>query len=98
MKKNKNKLILGIAIFFIIIIGVLLAFAGRLTPNDEFETGNTAGNLNNKGLFCEQDGIVYFSNAYDNNVLYSMSPDESNVKRLNNVSVASLNADPKRIF
>jgi len=95
---NKNKFILAGFVFFIILIGVLLAFAGRISPNEDSETGNTAGNLNNKGLFCEQDGIVYFSNAYDNNVLYSMNPDETGAKRLNDVGVSSLNADPKRIF
>lgn len=98
MKENKNKFILAGVILFIIVICVLLALANRIPPNDDLETGNTAGNLNNKGLFCEQDGVVYFSNAYDHNVLYSMNPDESNVIRLNNVGVSSINADPERIF
>lgn len=98
MSKNKNKFILAGFILFIILLGVLLTFSKRITPNEDYETGNTAGNLNNKGLFCEQDGIVYFSNAYDSNVLYSMNPDETGAKRLNNVGVSSINADPERIF
>lgn len=98
MSKNRNKFILAGFFFLFVILCVLLAFSRRITPNEDYETGNTAGNLNNKGLFCEQDGVVYFSNAYDHNVLYSMNPDESECKRLNDVGVSSINADPERIY
>lgn len=48
---------------------------GRPDPRQSPETvGNTAGNLNNSGYFCEYDGTVYFANAYDSNTLYSMDP------------------------
>ena len=98
MKESKNKLILAGVFLILIILGILLYFSGRTTPNPDYELGNTAGNLNNKGLFCERDGIVYFSNAYDNSVLYSMNVDESNAERLNDVGVYSINADSQRIF
>ena len=98
MKELKNKLILAGVFLILIILGILLFFSGRITPNPDYETGNTAGNLNNKGLFCERDGMVYFSNAYDSNVLYSMKVDESEMKRLNDVGVYFINADSERIF
>lgn len=52
--------------------------------------GNTAGNLYNSGLFCEHDGVVYFSNAHDNGKLYSMTPDEQNVKKINDLKIRNL--------
>ena len=60
--------------------------------NDAYTVGNTAGNLNNGGLFCESDGKVYFANAYDNNTLYSMNPNETEQTKLGVNSVASINA------
>ena len=73
MKELKNKLILAGVFLILIILGILLFFSGRITPNPDYETGNTAGNLNNKGLFCERDGMVYFSNAYDSNVIHCIT-------------------------
>lgn len=64
----------------------------KVPENDADTIGNTAGNLLNNGLFCEDDGVVYFSNAYDNSYLYSMNPDETNMKRLTNTSVNYINA------
>lgn len=95
---TKNKIILAVFLFLILILCIFGYLSQRTVMNDEQETGNTAGNLNNKGLFCEQDQTVYFSNAYDHDVLYSMNPDETDVKRLTNVGVASINADSTRIF
>lgn len=52
----------------------------RVPDNDPYTVGNTAGNLNNEGLFCEDNGIIYFVNVSDNNYLYSMNSDGSDVK------------------
>lgn len=60
--------------------------------------GNTAGNAYNEGLFCEYNGIVYFSNPYDGGALYSMNPDESNIKKLNAASVSHLSAGGDYLF
>lgn len=98
MSNIKNKIILAGVALLVVILGVFLFLSSQITPNEEYEIGNTAGNLNNKGLFCEKDGIVYFSNAYDSDVLYSMNVDETDCKRLNNVGVSSINADSERIF
>ena len=88
--------IIALAIVALIILGTLL---GRQPENEDFITGNTAGNLYNKGLFCQsEDGTVYFSNPYDDNVMYSMNADKTNIKKLTNVGVESINCDGKRLF
>jgi len=97
VQKNKA-LLISFIIVLILVIFVVYRRTTVIQPNDTVQTGNTAGNLNNKGLYCEYNGIVYFSNPYDHNVLYSMNRDETNIKRLNDVGVSSINCDGKRIY
>ncbi len=52
--------------------------------------GNTGGNLNNSGLFCEYNGTVYFSNASDSGKLYAMNPDETNIRKLSDLNVRNI--------
>ncbi len=90
---KKNTIIICSVLCIVVLCFVLIAlFVGKIPMNDENTVGNTAGNLNNGGLFCESDGVVYFSNAYDNNSLYSMNPDESDIKKLGVNSVSYINA------
>ena len=98
MKKSKN-IILAVIIFIIIITVFLLNyFFKRTSYNDSGVNGNTPGNLNNKGLFCEYKGKVYFSNPYDNNYLYVMNPDGSDVRLLKDDSVNCINVYGKYIY
>ena len=93
MKDNKKNLLIIGGIFLVLIIIVLLFGIGssvKKIPEDTI--GNTAGNLNNGGLFCEYNGKVYFSNAYDGGTLYVMNPDETDVKKLNESIVKYINA------
>ncbi len=66
--------------------------------NDDSLTGNSSGNLYGGGLFCERNGVVYFSNPSDGGSLYVMNPDESEVKKIAGTSVRSINADSRRIY
>lgn len=92
MKKNwKVLLFAGIILVMLIGLGVFSAFSSRIPHNDPSVTGNTAGNLNNGGLFAESNGRVYFSNAYDNGCLYSMNSDETDLKKLVSSRVNSIN-------
>ena len=75
--KKRTIILISCVILLIAIIGVAAFFRGRTAPVPEGTLGNTAGNLNNRGLFCEYNGKVYFSNAYDDGTLYSMNPDET---------------------
>ncbi len=99
MKSNIKALILvGI---LLIILGsslVLGQLKNKVPPNDISVTGNTAGNLNNGGLFCELDGKVYFSNAYDNGCLYSMNADETQLVKLSTSGVSSINAAGNHLY
>ena len=90
--KQKNILLLSITGVLIIGLALFVIFGGRITMNDAFTTGNTAGNLNNGGLFCESGDRVYFANAYDNGALYSMNPDETDLVKLGDNAVSSINA------
>ena len=99
MKKNKkNILALCIMLAIIIILFGAAFFYGRVPMNDSLTVGNTAGNLNNGGYFCESDGRVYFANAYDNYALYSMNPDETDLKKLGSNYVASINAGGNYLY
>lgn len=97
-KRIRNALlILGAILIFAAII-VYTILSARIPMNPEGTVGNTAGNLNNRGLFCEYNGLVYFSNPYDNGALYSMTPDEENVTRLGATSVELINAGGKFLY
>ncbi len=95
--ENKNKKTTVLAIVFLVIvllvlggIAVLSTLLERVTPNPPGTVGNTAGNLNNGGYFCEYNGMVYFANAYDLNNLYIMDPDEGQLRKLSNTAVRNI--------
>ncbi len=72
---------------------ILLAFLSSYTfPNDDDALGNSSGNLLNGGLFCEDDGIIYFSNPNDDGALYSMDLNCENFQKVHNDKVAYINA------
>lgn len=89
---KKNLIVIGTIAAILLIIIVLSLFTGKIPMNSEDTVGNTAGNLNNGGLFCESDDKVYFANAYDNYSLYSMNPDETEIQKLGINQVSSINA------
>lgn len=90
--KKKNILILIIAGVVLLILLVVVILSGRIPMNDDFTVGNTPGNLNNGGYFCEMDGRVYFANAYDSFALYSMNPDETDLVKYNDGAVSAISA------
>lgn len=103
MNLKKSLIIVGIAVLLLTAgITVLILRSGSdsddVETNADSVTGNTAGNLNNGGLFCEYEDTVYFANPYDGGALYSMKADETKVKRISKVSVKSLNVDKRRIY
>ena len=90
MKDKKALFILIPFLLFVLIVGALAIVGDRILDNPPETVGNTAGNLNNSGYFCEYDGTVYFANAYDSNTLYSMDPSKQNIKKLGNASVKNI--------
>lgn len=89
-KQIKITLTILVIAAIIAALGAILYFNQRVTTNPPGTVGNTAGNLNNGGLFCEYDGTVYFSIPQTNGGLFSMNPDESDVKRLNSLLAGNI--------
>lgn len=99
MKKNWKYILFAlILVLFLAFTLVISHFRDRIPSNDISVTGNTAGNLNNGGLFCELNGKVYFSNAYDNGCLYSMNTDETDLQKLVSGKVSSINAAGDHLY
>ena len=85
---NKTaKTIIAIAsvvlIFVLLIVVTRLKKQGNAVPKNPANlAGNIYGNLYNQGLFTEDDKRVYFANPYDGYNLYSMNPDQTDIKRV----------------
>ena len=99
MKFKLRYLIIGLAAaaFFTVMV-IIPAISNRVPSNDISVTGNTGGNLNNQGLFCEQNGRVFFSNAYDHGCMYSMNADETDMKKMISSKVTNINADDNFVY
>ena len=96
--RAKNILIFSITGVILIVLLVVVILSSRIPLNDDYATGNTPGNLNNGGYFCEMDGRVYFANAYDNFALYSMNPDETDLIKFNDGAVSAINASGNYLY
>ena len=97
---SKFKLLLCLAIG-VILLGGLLVLSTRVNQipeNPEGTIGNTGGNLYHNGLFCEDEGQVFFSNPYDQNTLYVMNADETQVKKLTTVGAKFINAAGEFVY
>ncbi len=90
-KQKRSYIITGViagAVAALFLVGGI--FSDRVTSNPPGTIGNTAGNLNNSGLFCEYNNTVYFSNPLDNGALYAMNPDETEIRKLNSSKVRNI--------
>ncbi|MFA9464202.1 MAG: DUF5050 domain-containing protein [Velocimicrobium sp.] len=88
------KKIITLTLLCTIFIGIVCFsyFSTRTVKNEDNAIGNTASNLLNGGLFCENDGKIYFSNPNDDGALYVMNSDMSNFKKLSNDNCSYINA------
>lgn len=99
MMKSIGKLFITLSILTILALIVILVYnSGRTYYNDENETGNTAGNIYNGGLFCEKDGKIYFSNDQDDGSLYVMKSDGTSLKKLSDDKAVYINVDENYIY
>lgn len=87
--------IIGILVVILMILGAL---SERVTPIPEGTVGNTAGNLNNAGYFCEYNDTVYFANSFDGDSLYAMTPSEGEIRKLNDMQTRNILAGGKYLF
>ncbi|MGN0131149.1 MAG: DUF5050 domain-containing protein [Lachnospiraceae bacterium] len=97
---DKSKVIIILSAIFVVLGGLFcfLTFKDYLHKNPEDLVGNTAGNLNNGGYFCQTGDTVFFANGYDDGKLYAMNADETNIRKLSEVKVSQLNADDKYLY
>ena len=97
--KNTIKKFLPLVIA-VLLIGIFIfsKYINRTKFPADYLVGNSSGNLYNKGLFCERDGRVFFSNPNDNFSLYSMDSNGTNLTKLSSDQVAYLNVDDHYIF
>lgn len=99
MKKNVKAIIVFVIILVIVAgLAFLYYLSERIPANPEGTVGNTAGNLYNGGLFCEQDGKVYFANPKDQNCLYSMNTDETGLQKLYAGNVCNILAGGEYLY
>ena len=104
MAKNKSKTnSIGIIIFIIFVVLIIAGIIFVNISNRPKEipadaVGNTSGNIINRGLFCESDGYVYFSNSYDQRKLYKMKSDGTEVERIADVPVEFINVYGNDVF
>lgn len=93
MKKKFLPILIAILIVILLIVFAIVTTRSRKIPDNPPGTlGNTSGNLNNGGLFCEENGVIYFANTNDNHYLYKMNPDGSDVALVVDVPAAYINA------
>lgn len=84
----------------VLLIGIVITtqYLSAVPDNPSGTIGNSGGNLNNMGMFREDDGIVYFCNPYDGDRLYSMNIDGSNKQRLLDVPVSYINSAGNYVY
>jgi hypothetical protein len=94
---KRTLIILGI-LTLLVVGGVIVYNNGRTYYNEEDEIGNTVGNIINGGLFCENDGKIYFSNDSADGSLYVMQSDCSDIRKLSDDKAVYINADENYVY
>lgn len=94
----KKRIIIIYAIVMVIVAIGCYFYLNRTIYNPKGVSGNTTGNLNNNGMFCEYNGKLYFANPYDKDRLYVMDSDCNNIKKLNSDTVCSINVYGNYIY
>lgn len=99
-KKNGKSVFAAVAVFALIVIG---AIAYSKISDITFKSnpgivGNTAGNLYNYGMFCDDGERIYFSNYRDQGLFYSMSYDLDDFKFITKDVVRFINHDDHYLY
>jgi hypothetical protein len=98
LKTIRNVLIALLVLTTIGVIAIYFYNHDRTYYNGEDEIGNTAGNIYNGGLFCEQDGNIYYSNPSADGALYVMNSDLTKFKKLRDDKAVYINADENYLY
>lgn len=92
--------VITLIVIVLIVLGIVVVsnMVMKVEPLPEDTIGNSAGNLYNGGFFDEDEGVVYFSNPLDHYSMYTMNPDETNIKKIIDNNTGLINAAGKYIF
>ncbi len=102
-KKKKKSNITSIVILIctgLAFVGMIVALvlSGITKKNPEGTLGNTAGNLYNMGLFCENGNYIYFSNFEDDGTLYRMTKDCTKITKMYSDRIRYINCDGNYLY
>lgn len=99
MLKTIRRIFTTLVVLTILVLAYLYYYSNSHTYlNKEEEIGNSAGNIYNGGLFCEQDGKIYFSNDKADGALGVMNSDCTGYKKLSDNKAVFINADENYIY
>lgn len=97
-RRTSNIIALAAMAVVLLSICIVLFLPSRIATNPPDTVGNSAGNLNNKGLFCEDGDTIYFANAYADGALYRMDLNAEDVKRVSDAKVQFLCAGGNYLY
>lgn len=90
--------IAAVVILFTVLIVRTLTQSEEIRYSSAGQSGNSACNLYNRGLFCEKNGRIYFSNHRDDGLFYCMNLALTNFQKLYADKVRYINADENYVY
>ncbi|HHV11322.1 MAG TPA: DUF5050 domain-containing protein [Clostridiales bacterium] len=80
------------------VAGIYFYNRNRTYYNSEDEVGNTAGNIYNGGLFCEQGGNIYFCNNNADGSLFVANGTLTSFRQVSTDKAVYINADDDYLY
>ena len=99
-KSGGRSVFVAVAVFILIVVGAIAysKISDMTRKSNPGITGNTAGNLYNGGVFCDNGERIFFSNYKDQGLFYSMSYDLDDFKFVTNDVVRFINHDDHYLY
>ena len=99
-KSGGRSVFVAVAVFVLIVLGAIAysKISEMTRKSNPGIVGNTAGNLYNGGLFCDNGERIFFSNYRDQGLFYSMSYDLDDFKFVTNDVARYINHDDHYLY
>ena len=100
-EKKSGKSVWPVVLIFVLIVAgavIYTKIADMTFKSNPGIIGNTAGNLYNYGMFCDDGERIYFSNYKDQGLLYSMSYDLDDYKFITKDVARYINHDDHYLY